>query len=317
MQRTSWLHSCCCTAFAKRPGIQSRHRYQVVPAVCQASCPLWQFEKYWIQWPRWRAAKMNVLSSMNGKNAWITWGIFLPLWWQYPECSRCFWSMRTCVYVAQGSPPRHNRGWINRRTSHSPGWRNPTCRYIESVWPSVSGRKEWHLRSLGIQPPVWEKQIKLWSMDGWEQLEGAVWVSIPNDAEHVDVGVVGGEVDEDHSSPSVQPQVVHQVLQYDGALLSGPTQVLIVSCAAVCCQQAPVGGTFDLFLRVIAPTLEEGDRFVEFVRYLGSQMIRIWVGCLDQHHKVSDFNDPRNPFGQYLITWEWHSTITWSFSLIA
>lgn len=141
-------------------------------------------------------------------------------------------------------------------------------------------------------------------MDGWVQPEGSVWVSIPSDAEHVDVGVVGGEVDEDHSSPSVQPQVVHQVLQYDGALLSGLTQVLIVSRAAVCCQQAPVRGTFDLFLRVIAPTLEEGDRFVEFVRYSRSQMLRLWVGCLDQHHEVSDFNDPRNPLGQYLITWE-------------
>lgn len=111
-------------------------------------------------------------------------------------------------------------------------------------------------------------------MDGWVQPEGAVWVSIPDDAEHVDVGVVGGEVDEDHSRPSVQPQVVHQLLQYDSALFSGLTQVLIVSPTAVCCQQAPVRGTFDFFLRVIAPTLK-GDRFVEFVRYSQSQMLSV------------------------------------------
>lgn len=79
---------------------------------------------------------------------------------------------------------------------------------------------------------------------------------LPDDAEHVDVGVISGEVDEEHSGPSVQPQVVQQVLQDGGALLFGSPQVLIVSRSAVCGQQAPVGGTFDLFLCVVAPAAE-------------------------------------------------------------
>lgn len=78
----------------------------------------------------------------------------------------------------------------------------------------------------------------------------------PDDAEHVDVCVVGGEVNEDHSGPSVQPQVVHQIFQYGGALLFGATQVLIVTCSAVCCQQAPVRGALDLLVGVVGPTAE-------------------------------------------------------------
>ncbi len=85
------------------------------------------------------------------------------------------------------------------------------------------------------------------------------WFTLPDDAEHVDVCVVGGEVDEDYSGSSVQPQIAHQFHQYDGALLFGPTQVLIESGSTVCGQQAPVRGTFDFFFRVVGPAAEEEE----------------------------------------------------------
>lgn len=78
----------------------------------------------------------------------------LPEWQQYPGYSRYFWSRRTCVYVAQGSPPQCNRGWINRRPSHSRGWNNPRLRCIGLIWLFLSGRKGSLHRLLGIQPPV-------------------------------------------------------------------------------------------------------------------------------------------------------------------
>lgn len=211
-------------------------------------------------WGQAELEKITCLYEIKNK-------IFLPLWQWYPVCSRCFWSRRTCVCAAQGSPPQHNRGWINRRPSHSRGWSNPKWRCIESVWLFLSGRKGSLHRSLGIQPPTWKQQVKLWSTNGWVPSGG--WScycqrrSLPDDAEHVDVCVVSREVDEDHSGPSVKPQLVHQLLQFDGALLFGPTQVLIVSRSTVCCQQAPVRGTFDLFLCVVGPAVEEEDTFVE------------------------------------------------------
>lgn len=57
--------------------------------------------------------------------------------------------------------------------------------------------------------------------------------SSPDDAEHVDVCIVSGEVDEDRSGSSVQPKVVHQFLHYVSALLLAPTQILIVPRSAV------------------------------------------------------------------------------------
>lgn len=86
-----------------------------------------------------------------------------------------------------------------------------------------------------------------------------VFFFLPDDTEHVDVGVVSGEVDEDHPGPSVQPQVVQQVLQDGGALLSGSAQVLIEPGSAVCRQQAPVRGTLDFCLRMVAPAAEKDD----------------------------------------------------------
>lgn len=115
------------------------------------------------------------------------------------------------------------------------------------------------LQSPGIQPPTWKKQINLSGSVGAIQLPCQRW-PLPDDAEHVDVCVVSREVNEDHSGPSGQPQVVHQVCQYGGALLFGPTQVLIVSGSTVCCQQAPVRGTLDLFLCVVGPAAETGSR---------------------------------------------------------
>ena len=83
--------------------------------------------------------------------------------------------------------------------------------------------------------------------------------SLPDDTEHVDVCVVSREVNEDYSGSSVKPKVVHQFCQYDGALFFGLTEVLIVSCSTVGCQQAPVRRTLDLFLCVVGPTAEEKD----------------------------------------------------------
>lgn len=60
-----------------------------------------------------------------------------------------------------------------------------------------------------------------------------IFLSLPDDTEHVNVGVVGGEVDEDRPGSSVQPQVVHQLRQYGGALLLGLTQVLVVARSTV------------------------------------------------------------------------------------
>lgn len=77
---------------------------------------------------------------------------------------------------------------------------------------------------------------------------------LPDNTEHVDVGVVRGEVNEEDPGPSVQPQVVHQLSKYGTALLLGATQVLVVTSPTVCCQQAPVRGAFDLLLRVVGPT---------------------------------------------------------------
>lgn len=102
---------------------------------------------------------------------------------------------------------------------------------------------------------------------------------LPDDTEHVDVGVVSGEVDEDHSGPSVQPQVVQQVLQDGGALLFGSPQVLIVSRSAVCRQQAPVRGTFDFFLRMVAPAAEKDKvyKILSLCLSRGCQKLILWV----------------------------------------
>ena len=173
-QRTNSRHSCCCTVFARRPEIQNQHRFVDAPAVCQATCPLWPFGKYWIQWQQWRAGEENNFTSLKPsrikeKDVFEsnTNYIFLPLWQWCPGCSRCFWNRRTCVYAAQESPPQYNRGWINRRPSHSRGWSNPRWWCSESAWLFLSGRN-WSLhRSLGIQPPTWKKWVKPWSTSRW------------------------------------------------------------------------------------------------------------------------------------------------------
>lgn len=84
-------------------------------------------------------------------------------------------------------------------------------------------------------------------------------MSSPDDAEHVDVCVVSGKVDEGGSGSSVQPQVLHQFLQSGGALLFGLTQVPVVPRSTVGGQQAPVRGTVDFFLRVVGPSAGEQD----------------------------------------------------------
>lgn len=108
--------------------------------------------------------------------------IFLPLWSQYPGCSRCFWNRRTCGFAAQESPLQHNRGWINRRLSRSRGWSNPSGWCSGSVWLFLSGRKGSLRRSLGIQPPTWKKWIKLWSAYGERITNQLVKSSVVNGA---------------------------------------------------------------------------------------------------------------------------------------
>lgn len=77
-----------------------------------------------------------------------------------------------------------------------------------------------------------------------------------DNAEHVDVRIVSREVDEDGSGSTVQPKVVRQLSQYVSTLVLGPTQILIVSCATVGCQQAPVRRAIDCFLCVVCPAAE-------------------------------------------------------------
>lgn len=79
-------------------------------------------------------------------------------------------------------------------------------------------------------------------------------LSLPDYTEHVYVCIVGGKINEGHSGSLVQPQVVYQFLEYGGAVIFCAVQVLDVSCSAVCGQQAPVRGTFDLLLSVVGPT---------------------------------------------------------------
>lgn len=76
---------------------------------------------------------------------------------------------------------------------------------------------------------------------------------LPDDTEHVDVRIVSGKVNESCSGSSVQPKVVHQLLQDDGALLLGPTQVFVESRTTVGGQQTPVRGALQLFLCVVRP----------------------------------------------------------------
>lgn len=84
-------------------------------------------------------------------------------------------------------------------------------------------------------------------------LKNLIVLTLPDDTEHVDVCIIGGEVNKDRSGSTVQPKAVHQLHQYGSALLLGPAQILIVACSTVCGQQAPVRGTFDLFLCVVLP----------------------------------------------------------------
>ena len=178
MRRTSSQHSCCCIVFAKMPEIQNQHRFQVVPEVFQAACPLSRFGKYWIRWQRWRAGKekhSHILGPSSIRENYMfesTHYIYLPLWQQCPVCSRCFRSRITCVFVAQASLPQHSRGWTHRRLSHSPGWSNPSRWCSESVWLFWSGRKGLLHLWLGIQLPTWKKQMKLWLTNDWVPTNG-------------------------------------------------------------------------------------------------------------------------------------------------
>lgn len=94
---------------------------------------------------------------------------------------------------------------------------------------------------------------------------------LPDDTEHVDVCVVSGEVDEDRSGSSVKPKIVHQLLQYDGALLLCSTQVLVVTRSTVGGQQSPVSGALDLLLLVVGPAAQE--RFTKDILMLFLQLL--------------------------------------------
>lgn len=78
-QKISWLHSYCCTASARMPGIQSLRRCWGVPATLPAACsPQW-CERCETQWQQWRAAKRK-------RNS-LQWSLFLCFPWNI-KCHR-------------------------------------------------------------------------------------------------------------------------------------------------------------------------------------------------------------------------------------
>lgn len=70
-QRTNWLHSYCCTVFAKMPEIQNLHIYQAVPKAFQVICPPWLCGKHWRQWQQLQAVEDKGLVQPHVRNEWV------------------------------------------------------------------------------------------------------------------------------------------------------------------------------------------------------------------------------------------------------